>query len=233
MFNKSIIFIILALIAVGIIFFLVFYFAYKKYLGKRLKTEGKIRNFPQPLTVILFILLAISFVINVILAVEFTSQKNAYNQLSQQQKPNSIIINDLSNHDEYTELKDALINGELPSYEISKETQGDFELIVALPNGKIGASSFMPQYIIYINYTGDVLEDFQMERHYYHDEEEHGFSGVGSFKPETLFIGNELELNSYIGIKTIIKIAPETSETKNNWDSLPVYKESYFTVRLN
>ena len=240
MFNVASIIPIIIAVILGIAACVCFFILLKVYLNRRLKGEGKIRKMPQPLMVVLTIILTVSVICNAILVADIAIKKDgldklndSYTKLNNQTQPQYVTISEFSDkNSEYLPYRECLLNGKLAGYEITVKTGGDFECYVGLPDGQIGEYFFMPQYFIYIRYIGEPLESAQMERRFYYDETQNNGNGsAGQFKPELLIIGNNLEPHFYFGIKTIVKLASETKETKQNWDSLPIYTQSFFVIK--
>lgn len=227
------------LILLGVTACVLFILLNKRYLNRRLKGEGKIRKFPQPLTIILCAILVISVITNGVLAVKlFSAVKEGdkrYDELLETTHTRtSLTITDLANHSQYAVFRDAILNDALAGYTITIETDGDFECYKAFLSNDyalLESTLLVPQYFVYIRYTGAILDGIQMERrNYYNADETSGYGSVGKFEPELLIIGNNIMPNLYWAIKTVIKIAPETAETKSNWNNLPVHSQSYFII---
>ncbi len=238
MLNFAYMYIIGALIVLGAGIYILFVLLNKRYLNRRLKGEGKTRNMPQPLTIILSVIIAVSVAINAALICQLilTNRENdkEYDELTQSTHPRtSITVDDLTKYPHYAVFRDAILSNTLAGYTITTESDGGFECYKAFLSDEhslIESVSLMPQYFVYIRYTDTILDSFQMQRRNLFSEDGTGYDSIGKFKPELLLIGNDLMPNMYWAIQTIVKNEPFSAETKKNWNELPVFAQSYFVI---
>lgn len=248
--SSGIFFLIIGIVALATVTIVIWgIILYNRYLNKRLKGETEKKafiNFRMFAVIMAFSLCAFTIsYLGISLANMTNDWKNQRERLEQYENnpPRwSYTIEDFEKNPQYATFRNELISGTMTGFEISTKTDGDFECFVAFTTERVaGLPYLLPEYYIYVRYTGADLDDIMMERNYYYNQDHTvGVGSVGQFYEETLIVGNFGREDFYFGreeyyieIETILKIAPQTPETKINWNTIPVFAQANFVIKNN